>query len=243
MSDKETLLKFLNFDLPDGESVLNEFGKLHGAIHIPRKDGFDDFVYIPGSRDDRVVLVAHADTVAYDKDMPKTRVVIESPENILRSGTPKVGIGADDRAGCAIVYLLKDLGHSILITNGEENGNTCAKQMKIRHRDIVKELNRHQYILEFDNGGVGNFKTYNIPVTEQFVKYIERCTGCKRQTKNVIHTDISQLCERICGANLSIGYYDKHWSEEKLHYTVWKDVLDNARDFLSKSQPKFKLDI
>ena len=46
----------------------------------------------------------------------------ERTEFFYRSGVYDEGIGADDRAGCAILWLLKDSGHSLLVTNGEEIG-------------------------------------------------------------------------------------------------------------------------
>lgn len=75
---------------------------------MPDVEGEDSFVYVPGKREDRVVLIAHADTV-YNSGQ---EIIFE--EGIYRSGTPYCGIGADDRAGCAILYLLKDFGHSLL---------------------------------------------------------------------------------------------------------------------------------
>jgi hypothetical protein len=39
--------------------------------------------------------------------------------NIVKSWTTDCGIRADGRAGCSIICLLKDLGHSLLITDGE----------------------------------------------------------------------------------------------------------------------------
>ena len=64
--DKEiainTLKRFCSFSIRSSLDVLKVFADLPGAIcHL---DGDkNNFVYVPGTREDRVLLVAHADTV------------------------------------------------------------------------------------------------------------------------------------------------------------------------------------
>lgn len=53
-----------------------------------------------------------------------------------------VGIlGADDRAGCAIIWLLRNLGHGILITDDEEQGSLSVEEMARTNPELLEELN------------------------------------------------------------------------------------------------------
>jgi hypothetical protein len=62
---------------------------------------------------------------------------------VFQSANRIRGIGADDRAGCAILWLLKDLGHSLLITDGEEKGGIGSKWLMndTENADIAEEIN------------------------------------------------------------------------------------------------------
>ena len=135
MNEKIILEKFLNFDLDSADQVLQEFATLENAQFFPEINCSDSFVYIPGSRKDRVLLVAHADTFFHDFHGPH-EIILDG--DIYRSMEDSVGIGADDRAGCAILYLLKDSGHSLLITNGEEIGCKAAHSIKNFHKELLR---------------------------------------------------------------------------------------------------------
>ena len=135
MNEKIILEKFLNFDLDSANQVFQEFASLENAQFFPEINDSDSFVYIPGSRKDRVLLVAHADTV-FDNFNGHHEVILDG--DIYHSMEYKVGIGADDRAGCAILYLLKNSGHSLLITNGEEIGCKAAHSIKNFHKELLR---------------------------------------------------------------------------------------------------------
>lgn len=129
---REVLEHFCSFPLDSSIEVLKEFAKLPGAISC-----FDEekknFVYIPGERSDRVLLVAHADTV-WDNEYTNFEKISQSiirKRNTYIGTNEEYGIGADDRAGCAILWMLKDSGHSLLVTDGEEHGQIGANH--IRH--------------------------------------------------------------------------------------------------------------
>ena len=233
---KIVLEKFLSCSLASTQEVFNEFIKLENAQYFPEIDGLDDFVYVPGQRSDRVVLVAHADTV-FSKD-GQHKVVFE--DGIYSSGEYDVGIGADDRAGCAMLYLLKDSGHSLLITNGEESGCLGSWSIRKNHEKIYDELNSHMYFLELDRRNSFDFKTYNIPVSEEFKDFIATETGFK-EADTQSSTDITILCNKICGVNLSIGYRYEHSISEILVYDDWKHTLDVVTEMLKKTQRKFLL--
>ena len=64
---------------------------------------------MPGERKDAATLMAHADT--HFRSVGKHKMVCK--DDNIRSAQKGVGIDADDRAGCAILWLLKDLGHNL----------------------------------------------------------------------------------------------------------------------------------
>ena len=240
MDDRVILEKFLCFDLTSTNSVFDEFAGLDNAVYYGELFGSDDFIYVPGTRRDRVVLVAHADTY-WNGMIPDSDIqhrVVWDKGGYYRSGDPAIGIGADDRAGCAIVYLLKDLGHSLLITSGEEIGSLGARRIREDCPRLYDELNEHQYMIEFDRCNARDYKVYNIPVSEEFQQFIEDNTGYREAGKSSF-TDITILCRKICGANLSVGYYAEHTPDERLVYGEWKNTLDIARKMLFGEQKKF----
>ncbi len=118
----EVLRSFLEIPLGSADGVFDRFLQIPGAIC--RGVGLERFLYVRGSRTNKVLLVAHADTY-WDRDYgydpsPTHKIKIEDVE--IRAVNEESGLGADDRAGCAMLWLLKDLGHSLLVTNGEEKG-------------------------------------------------------------------------------------------------------------------------
>ncbi len=240
---KKVLEEFLSLPLENSSDVLEKFAALPNAIY--HNDGGKlSFVYVPGNRDDRVVLAAHADTVwdKYYNVYPCAEQKLQD-KNGTYSGTNGIcGIGADDRAGCAILWLLKDFGHSLLILDGEENGQMGAKHLRDSYPKLFDEINDHSYIVQFDRRNANDYKCYRLPVTEEFKKFIEKETNYKDAGKTAF-TDIVTLCTKICGVNLSVGYYDEHSSNEMIVFDEWYHTLDVAYNMLTKEQKKYPLDI
>ncbi|MCR4646933.1 MAG: hypothetical protein K5695_16255 [Oscillospiraceae bacterium] len=246
---KDTLMEFLSMRLEDAMPVLSRFAELDGSI-AQFDGGKNNFVYVPGNRADRVVLVAHADTVwdtfyvpnyaeMYRKQ-PHKPVFDAEGQIISQGGWKGWGIGADDRAGCAILWLLKESGHSLLITDGEEHGQIGAHHLMEHYPDIAAELNAHQYMIQFDRCNATEYKTYRLPVTQAFIDHVESHThytsaGIKART------DIVTLCRQCCGVNLSVGYYNEHTTGEKLHYPEWLHTYQTAKELLTQEQPQFLL--
>ncbi len=241
--EREALEKFLSMSVKSSDEVIDTFAKLPNAIYCQGNKPNERFVYIPGTRDDKVLLVAHADTV-WDKnwmpellDIPQTlgyklgRYYNTNPRSLS-------GIGADDRAGCAILYLLKNSGHSILIVDGEEHGQVGSKFLRKEHPEIFEEINNHCYALQFDRRNDSDYKCYNIPVTNNFKNFLENNFGYKDAgTKS--RTDIVTLCQKICGANLSVGYYGEHTEFERLYFKQWLQTYSKVCKLLEKEQQKF----
>ena len=65
--EREALEKFLSMSVKSSDEVIDTFANLPNAIYKQGKKPNERFVYIPGTRDDKVLLIAHADTV-WDKN-------------------------------------------------------------------------------------------------------------------------------------------------------------------------------
>lgn len=202
------------------------------------------------------MLVAHADTVwdeswsadGDDVDFSgPDRVCLEEVNGVIRSTSRNRGIGADDRAGLAILWLLKDLGHSLLITDQEEQGRLGSSRFRKDHPDILSQIHRdHAFAIQFDRCAARDFKCYEVG-TDEFRHYLRKTTGYTEPDRRSF-TDICTLCEPcgdtpgICGVNLSVGYYDEHTADEVLVIEEWCHTLNLARRWLSEaSLPVFRL--
>lgn len=231
----DTLKEFLSLPVSSTSQVFEKFKTLERHIFHDRGD--TRFLYVPGTREDRVVLVAHADTV-WDGMNFSQQVLFD--EGIFYGKNRSAGIGADDRAGCAILWMLRNSGHSLLITDGEEIGQTGAHFLVEDFLTLSEEINSSRYMLEFDRRNGRDYKVYQIPVTQEFKDYIEKNTGFSEPDK-IARTDIITLCKKICGANLSMGCYREHTPDEHLILSEWLNVLEIAERMLSGEQPQFPL--
>lgn len=235
------------------DQVLDKFQGIPGSF----SDGINQerFVYIDGIRPDKALLVAHADTVWHWLEKgDDSKIRLQFKDNVISSaqtndkyeityGKKKrklningVGIGADDRAGCGIVWKLRELGHSILITSGEEQG--CIATMRIMRSDYWRQkINSHNFAVQFDRRGSNDIVFYDVG-TDDFVKYVEKETGYLTDTGST--TDIRHLCTDICGVNMSVGYYHEHTPDEILKIDEFERTLSTAYKWLSqKNLPKF----
>lgn len=232
-SDFQVLREFLAMPhraLP----VLEKFAALPGAVAKTGQD-MEGFVYVPATRKNPVLLVAHADTVADDS----VAVVLEEKRGVIRN---KCGIlGADDRAGCAMLWLLKDTGHGLLVTDGEEYGGVGADFLCTAFPDIHDELNRdYQFMIEVDRRGGKDFKCCDVGTTE-FRAYVAQKTGFSEPDRSKF-TDIVHLCRDICGVNLSCGYCEEHTDGEHIVKMEWRRTLTLLRSWLAEEEiPKFPL--
>jgi len=194
--DIDILLDFLRYPLGSTESIFERFTRLPNAQSFG--NGNERSVFVPGSRRNKVLLIAHADTF-WDNDAAYSSIGEIVVENGLISN-PTSGLGADDRAGCAILWLLKDIGHSLLITSGEEKGSLASKNLTESHTRFLKTLNEdHQFMVQFDRCNGKDFKCYDVG-SDDFRKYIEK-TIHYIEADRKRSTDIKYLCKTVCGVN------------------------------------------
>lgn len=242
MSDiAANLLTFLNTPLDSGDLIFEKFAALPGAIVGKGQAPLARYVYIPGTREDRVVLVAHIDTVwdqSYKKPFTGQRSVVLE-DGVFRSTNPDYGIGADCRAGCAMLWELLGCGHSILIADGEEHGKHGANYLKKGAPKLYAELNRHSYMIELDWKGTDCCLFNQVDNTSGFKTYIETKFGFT-DSKAKGGTDIGVLCRNICGVNIGVGYHNYHTPKEILVLSEWENTLGKLRAFLENPQPRFR---
>ena len=243
MNELNILMRFMNHPLWSTDGIFEEFmGERNAVFHRNELNPKEAFLYIPGNRKDRIVLVAHADTV-WDDCYIRQRIdqKIKLEDGIIRGTNPKAGIGADDRAGCAMLYLLRKSGHSILITDGEEHGRQGSHYLVNHFPELCSELNSHRFMVQLDRRNARDFKCYDVG-TDDFRKFIHETTAYTEPDR-FSYTDIVTLCKRICGVNLSIGYYKEHTPQECLRVEDWLNTLRVVESLLDRELPEFKLDL
>ena len=229
----DVLREFL--ELPHNALAVNDkFSRMTGAVCSMDEWGIG-YVYIPSTRPSPVLMVAHADVVG-DEECP---VRLWEDENIIRN--PGHILGADDRAGCAIIWALRYLGHGILITSVEEIGCLGAIDIMEKHPEVCEEIqSRYQFMVEFDRKGYDEYKCYNVG-TESFRRYIEETTGFHEPDRRS-RSDIAILARDICGVNLSCGYMRQHTCHEYIVKEDWLNTLRIAEKWLSAPElPRFAL--
>ena len=239
--DHMTLLhEFLQFPLDNADGIFTKFASLERAVTAQGQNPLERFVYIPGTRKDRVLLVAHADTVwdaAYGNPQETTPIL---DGHIFRSSNPTCGIGADDRAGCAMVWALRNSGHSLLIVHGEEKGKHGARFLRKAYAKLYRELNRHQYMMEMDWAGFGGCLYNQVDNTPAFKAYITETLGfTDSQAKG--GCDLQILCHKVCGVNVSTGWNHCHRPTETLDCDQWLQNYEALERFLEKPQPRYPI--
>jgi len=205
-------------------------------------------VYIPPQRNDGVLLSVHADTVWLD-----SKIKLKQYDNLILSdnverGVNKksgnvycngIGIGADDRAGCAMAHILAQrTGHAVLITGQEETGclSSCQIMSTQQGCDLI---NKHQFVVGLDRKGQKDLVFYS-NYTEKFEKYCIKETDYECSYGN--GSDITVLCQNICGVNVSVGYRNEHSVNECLNLLWWNKTLKTLTKWLEqKGIPKHEL--
>ena len=172
----------------------------------------DGFLYAKG--DVPVLLVAHMDTV--HKQVCKTINVKDDKM------TSPQGIGGDDRCGVYIIgQILRGRRCSVLLCEDEEKGGVGAN--KFAKTEYIHTLDVN-YMIEFDRRGRDDAVFYSCGNTE-FIDFILYNTGYKQAQGT--YSDISTLmpASKLCGVNLSSGYYKEHTNDE---YVVFSEMMDTA---------------
>lgn len=236
----QVLMDFLRCPLEDGSSILKRFAALPRAVYCCGEKPLERFVYVPGSREDRVLLIAHADSFwdqNYKNPASGSMPVMEA--EIVKSGLEDAGLGADDRAGCALAWLLRNSGHSLLILDGEEHGHLGALHLCKQHKKILRQINRHQYLICLDMPGRGICHYHKVPNKKEFCAYIEEKFALQPSDK-AYGSDLSYMTRAAAGVNLSIGYIRQHSPQEIISVPFWYETYERLSSVLAEKQPKFR---
>lgn len=242
-SNEDLLREFLSMPLDRGTEILEKFAALPGAKYEKGELPTAAYVYVPGTRKDRVLLTAHVDTVwdsAYQRPHTGSHALIYE-NGVFRSGEPGVGIGADDRAGCAMLWALRNSGHSLLLTNGEEHGKAGVKLL-MENRRLFRKINRSRWMLALDWVGTDSCLFYGVENTELFKRYIQtKSPFC--DSKVNAGCDLFYLCKKVCGVNIGVGYHRYHKETECLSVNEWEHTFDALTTLLQQPQRRFRLSI
>jgi len=235
---RQIIEKFINCPINSADDIFTPFEALPGAIAARGKEPLQRYVCIPGSRKNKLVLVAHTDTVwdrAYGRDGENT-VVFE--DGWYKGTNLHCGIGADDRAGCAMLWALRDCGHTLLLVDGEEKGKIGAKFLKENDPKLFRWLNRHRFMIELDWQGTGGCLFNQVDNTERFRSYVMTVLDYKDDAHKG-GCDLQILCRKICGMNIGVGYHNYHRPEEALCLSEWENTLSHLEKILAMEHPRF----
>lgn len=239
---RQIVEQFINMPLSNGDELFRMFSALPGAVAKQGKKPLERYVYVPGTRKNCVLLVAHADTV-WDRSYGKaaeTTVVFQ--DGIFSGTNPECGIGADDRAGCAMLWALRDSGHSLLLVDGEEHGKHGARFLRRNSVSLYRQINHHRFMIELDWQGSGTCLYNQVDNTPAFKQYIANELGFS-EADSTGGCDLQILCDAVCGVNVGVGYHRVHRPGETLVLSEWEQTLERLRAFLEKEHPRFTIPV
>ena len=193
------------------------------GYEVVSKDGF---LYAKGTTP--VLLVAHLDTV--HKKLP-----CEIVQHNSKISSPQ-GIGGDDRCGVFIIAsIVKDMHCSVLLCEDEEAGMVGAK--KFAATQFIQELDVN-YMIEFDRKGENDAVFYSCDNAD-FIDFVTDCTGYKEAFGTF--SDISTLmpASKLCGVNLSCGYYNPHTLNEYVMYDEMMSTVSAAKALIAEECERF----
>lgn len=234
--DLMVLRELLSLSL-ESESIFDYFEKLFGLEGKLIGEGCKRFFYRRSQRENAVLLMAHADTVAYSFG----HIVGEDDEKFFNK-TGEI-LGADDRAGCAMCAILgRELGHGVLILDGEESGQIGAIFLRENQPKLFSEIcTWYNFLVEFDRRNKSDFKCYEVG-SDDFRTYLENTLGFTEPDRYSA-TDICTIGKPLCGVNLSAGYYNEHTKNECILKAVFLNNLSKYRKWLgNKDLPVFVSD-
>lgn len=235
---RQLLEDFLSSPLNTADDIFSRFERLSGAIVGKGDNVLERYVCIPGTRKNKIVLVAHADTVWDDIYGNPATTTVCFENGVFKGTNPNCGLGADDRAGCAMLWALRECGHTLLLVNGEEKGKVGAKFLRQSNPPLFRYLNHHQFMIELDWCGTGGCLFNQVDYTKRFHKYIINTLGWQDENKPG-GCDLQILCHRICGVNIGVGYHKWHSHEEYLSLEEWENTFSCLTKFLEMSHPRF----
>jgi hypothetical protein len=190
-------------------------------------------MYVGDFSQPKPCLVAHLDSVHASVG----RVFFDG--NKLSSSN---GIGGDDKCGIiAGLELFKRCNINLLLTVDEEIGGVGANAV-----DVTK-LEKTLYFIEIDRKGSSDFITNLIwsgSVTPEFMAEVTPyLKGFKFKEEHGTYTDLCDIIPeiKVCGVNLSAGYYNPHTKKEYVLLNELQNTLDFAEAICNNLTDRFPL--
>ena len=235
---ENVLLSFLNYPISRSDEIFEKFAELPGAVYQKGEKPNERFLFVPGKKKDRVLLIAHTDTV-WDNNykLKDIHSSIKIVDGTVLSESNSAGIGADDRAGCAALWLLRDSGHSLLLIDGEENSHIGGSYIWHNNK-MMKIFNNHRFVLSFDLSGEGQYLFHHVSNPKSFRKFIEDC-GYKERPVSA-GSDIFYICRKAAGVNVSIGYHSPHKPNESISIDSFYKCVNMATGLLDSNDKYYK---
>jgi hypothetical protein len=138
-----------------------------------------------------------------------------------------------------MAWELRESGHSILLTSGEELG--CIGSVALASCKEIDDINAtHSFMVELDRRGHSDIVFYDVG-SKQFIEFCEKSTGYVEAQGT--HTDICELCTTVCGVNFSVGYMNEHQPSEILRLDWWRRTLETVGKLLGGATPRFDLTV
>jgi hypothetical protein len=216
------------------EEIFASFAELPGAIGSQHQG----YVFVPGSDapEKRVLLVAHADTV-WDQKKDSPRIRANWDGNICTGFAANIGLGADDRAGCAMLWNFKDSGASLLLTDDEEVGCIGARAAVGAIPDLLKQ---HIFGIQMDRRGDMQAVFYEA-ASYQFEKWLvdklmEIDDGWRRVWGSFSDVAVIGPEVKLNCVNLSAGFLKEHTISEMLVLDAWLGSIEAVQELLRVAQ-------
>ena len=212
--------------------VIKKFLSIPGAKRLEYPVKSTPIIFVPGTRKDRVLLVAHYDTIPGDG----VKTMLEG--TTIYSAYNNLGIGADDRAGCFALWLLRNLGHSLLLVPDEEQGCLGSEHLV---RKYPQTLENHQFMIEFDRQDDYDLVYYDLE-SKEFHEYMAEAYHGYAKARGIF-TDICELVPAagVCGLNVSVGYMYQHTNSELIEVFSFMRTMELTKQLLNRKKlPKFE---
>ena len=219
-----------DFMMTSERVIVQQFLTLRGAVLIHTPNG--NAVYVPAKRSDAVLLIAHTDTV-WGSDIIKLKQV----GDIITSAAKGIGIGADDRAGVAALWALRDTGHALLLVPDEETG--CQGSSWVAD-NMPHILRRHNYMIQFDRRGGSDLVTYSCdnPAFDDYL--LSNMQGYTMASGSFSDIAVLAPAAGIAAVNISIAFRAEHTARESLNLVEWRHSVKSVRGMVAADCPRFE---
>lgn len=228
--------------LRSGDAVFDRFLSLSNLVYAQGDAPCERYLYRRGTAAHPVLLIAHADTLSAGGRTglrAKQRIVCRQ-ERYLCGRNPGVGIGADDRAGCAMLWALRDAGFSLLLLDGSTQGSCGAEFLKRENPELLQEIYGHSYLVNLDYTGSGTCLFPEGAATAKFKQHILQSLGFTEDSRSC-GGDLAVLTQEVCGVNVGVGYHRQNRPKEYVDLNAWLSTYRALKTLSQRQQPHFSV--